>query len=93
MKQLIGKIQENMLVMNHLEFPFQKLLSKPSKLSDKNTYRLSVVSEIKIKVILIANQKKEKYPLRANENSKSIHLKHSLQSLSSFTCKEELLTS
>ena len=54
---------------------FQKLLRKPSKLSDKNTYRLSVVSEIKAKVILIANQKKEKYPLRANENSKSIHLK------------------
>ena len=75
MKQLIGKIQENMLVMNHLEFPFHKLLRKPSKLSDKNTYRSSVVSEIKTKVILIANQKKEKYPLRANENSKSINLK------------------
>ena len=58
-----------------------------------STFRLSVVCEIKTKVILTANQRKEKYPLRANENSKSIHLKHSLQSLSSFTCKENLLTS
>ena len=36
---------------------------------------MSVVCEIKTKVILTANQKKEKYPLRANENSKSIHFK------------------
>ena len=36
---------------------------------------MSVAREIKTKVILTANQKREKYALRANENSKSIHLK------------------
>ena len=73
MKHLIGKIKENMFVMNHSEFP--KINEKLSKFSNKNTFRLSVVCEIKTKVILTANQKKEKYSLRANENSKSIHFK------------------
>ena len=36
---------------------------------------MSIVCEIKAKVILMADQKREKYALRANENSKSIHLK------------------
>ena len=52
-----------------------KINEKLSKFSNKSTFRLSVAREIKTKVILTANQKREKYPLRANEDSKSIHLK------------------